>query len=239
MGQGVVTGDRQAFFANIRNNIKTPPVGRAKRVENPMDGLFTQRETTLEERNVLRDRFIGEWNNLGGGQAFSVKNRVELAQKLKQVILERGIKKAMRWDRPELDKLNLEEIFSDAGASMSKWPLGEKDGNVKHKAASMDAGVVWGEMLMAESGTVVITGSAKQPTSVAILPLTFIAICTTAELVDGMYSVMKRFKKDYGTSLPTTATFITGPSRTTDIEMDLSIGVHGSRYVHVFILDEE
>lgn len=238
MGQGVITGDRKTFFDNIRNNIKTPPVGRAKRVEDPMEGLFTKRGTTVEERRELRERFIEEWNNLGGGNAFSVKNRVELAQKLKQVILERGIKKAMRWDHPELDKLNLEEIFSDAGAAISTWPLGENDNNVKYKAAGMDAGVVWGEMLMAESGTVVITGTAKQPTSVAILPLTFIAICTTAQLVDGMYTVMKELKERFGTSLPTTATFISGPSRTTDIEMDLTIGVHGSRYVHVFILDE-
>lgn len=239
MGQGVLTGDRQAFFDNIRNKIKTPPNERAKRVEDPMEGLFTKRGTTVEERRELRERFIEEWNKLGGGNAYNVKNRVELAQKIKQIINERGIKKAMRWDHPELDKLNLEEIFADAGAEMLKWPLGENSGNVKHKAASMDAGVVWGEIAMAETGSVVITQNAKQPTSVAILPLTFMAILTTAQLVDGLYSVMKEFKKRFGTNLPTTATFITGPSRTTDIEMDLSIGVHGSRYVHVFILDEE
>ncbi|MGI6092496.1 MAG: LUD domain-containing protein [Veillonellaceae bacterium] len=239
MGQGVLTGDRKAFFDNIRSKIKTSPSERAKRVEDPMEGLFTKRGTTVEERRELRERFIDEWNKLGGGNAFSVKNRTELAQKIKQVINERGIKKAMRWDHPELEKLNLEEIFSDAGAEMLKWPLGENSSAVKYKAASMDCGVVWGEIAMAETGTVVITHNAKQPTSVAILPLTFMAICTTAQLVDGLYSVMKELKKRFGTSLPTTATFITGPSRTTDIEMDLSIGVHGSRYVHVFILDEE
>lgn len=239
MAHGVVSGDRQAFFANIRNNIKNPPGGRAKRVENPMEGLFTQRETTLDERNVLRERFIREWTNLGGGEAFAVKDRAELAQKMKQVIVERKIKTAMRWDHEELEKLNLEEIFSDAGAKLLTWPLGAATtDDVKHKAAAMDCGVVWGELAMAETGTVVITANAKQPTSVAILPLTFMAVLTTAQLVDGMYSVMKQFKKQFGTSLPTTATFITGPSRTTDIEMDLSIGVHGSRYVHVFILDE-
>ncbi|MDD4600143.1 Lactate utilization protein C [bioreactor metagenome] len=238
MAKGVITGDRNAFFTNIRNKIKTPPGGRAQRVENPMEGLFTRRETTLEERQVLRDRFIGEWNNLGG-EAFNVKNRVELAQKMKQVMLERGLKKAMCWDHPELNKLNLEEVFTDAGGTLLKWPLGENSSDVKYKAGTMEAGIVWGDMAMAESGTVVITGNAKQPTTVAILPLTFMVVFTTAQLVDGMYSVMKEFKKRYGTSLPTTATFISGPSRTTDIEMDLTIGVHGPRYVYAFILNEE
>ncbi len=237
MGQGVLTGDRQAFFSAIRNNIKTPPAQKAKRVENPMDGLFTERETTVKDRQDLRERFIKEWTALGG-QAFSVANRVELAQKMKQVILERGIKKAMCWDHPELEKLNMEEMFSDAQASLTKWPVAEKSSGWKKAAAAMEAGIVWADMVMAESGTVVLPQAPGQSTSVCVLPLTFIAICTTAQLVDGFAPVMKTFKQRYGTTLPTTITFISGPSRTTDIEMDLTIGVHGARYVYTFILDE-
>ena len=48
MGLGVLTGDRQSFFLGLRKNIKTHLGGKAKRVENPIDGLFTQRETTAE-----------------------------------------------------------------------------------------------------------------------------------------------------------------------------------------------
>lgn len=238
MAQGTLTGDRQAFLSSIRNNIKAPPGGKAKRVENPMDGLFTNRETNVQDRRDLRERFIKEWNALGG-EAHSVKNQVELARGLKQVILERGIKKAMRWDHPELEKLNLEEAFSDAQAKLTKWPVADKGSNWKQEAASFEAGIVWADMAMAETGTVVLPHDAKQAASTCVLPLTFIAICTTAQLVDGFYDVMKTFKKRYGTQLPTTSTFISGPSRTTDIEMDLSIGVHGARYVYVFIMDEE
>lgn len=238
MAQGTLTGDRQAFFSNIRNNIKTPPGGKAKRVENPMDGLFTNRETTVQDRQHLRERFIQEWNALGG-EAHGVKNQVELARSLKQVIHTRGIKKAMRWDHPELEKLNLDEVFSDAQATLTKWPVADKSSDWKKEAATFEAGIVWAEMAMAETGTVVLPHNCKKAASTCVLPLTFIAICTTAQLVDGFYDVMKAFKKQFGTDLPTTTTFISGPSRTTDIEMDLSIGVHGARYVYVFIMDEE
>lgn len=238
MGQGTLTGNREAFFSNLRQNMKTPPGGKAKRVENPMDGLFTQRQTTLEERKELRDRFIQEWNALGG-QAFSIKDRNEIVPVLKQIIQERNIKSAMRWDHPELEKLKLEEIFTEGQAALSRWPLGKSYKEWISKAAAMEAGIVWGDIAMAETGTIVLPGATPgQPASVGVLPLTLIAIFTTAQLVDGLDSVMRILKKRYGTELPTTTTFISGPSRTTDIEMVLTIGVHGSRYVYALILDE-
>ena len=238
MANGILTGDREAFFSTIRQNIKTPPDGKAPRIENPMDGLFTQRETTVEDRRDLRERFIQEWTNLGG-KAFPVKDRNELAQALKGIIQERNIQKAMRWDHPELTTLKLEEVFSEAQASLSKWPLDKNYDNWIGKAAAMDAGIVWADIAMTETGTVVLPASSPgQPTSVCVLPITLIAIFTTAQLVDGFAGVVKLFKERYGTNLPTTTTFISGPSRTTDIEMVLTIGVHGSRYVYALILDE-
>jgi len=238
MGLGVLTGDRNAFFSGLRKNMNTPPGGKAKRVENPMDGLFTQREKTVDERRELRERFTKEWTTLGG-KVFSVKDRNELAQGLKQIIQERNLQKAMRWDHPELENLRLEEIFSDTQASLSKWPLDKKYSDWIGKAAAMEAGIVWPDIVMAETGTIVLPSSSPgQPATICVLPITLIAIFTTAQLVDGLASVMKFFKERYGTDLPTTTTFISGPSRTTDIEMVLTIGVHGSRYVYALILDE-
>nr|WP_092074828.1 lactate utilization protein [Dendrosporobacter quercicolus]NSL48963.1 lactate utilization protein [Dendrosporobacter quercicolus DSM 1736]SDN15921.1 L-lactate dehydrogenase complex protein LldG [Dendrosporobacter quercicolus] len=237
MAQGKLTGDREAFFSAIRNRIKTPPGSKAGRVENPMDGLFTERGTTVEERRELRERFIKEWKALGG-QAFSVGNRDELANALTAIIRERGIQQAVRWDHPELEKLNLREIFAQAEAKLFVWPLATGRQEWIPSAESMEAGVVWGDIAMAETGTLVLPGGAGQPTTVSILPITLIAVFTTAQLVDGFYSVMKLLKQRYGTKLPTTTTFIAGPSRTSDIEMDLTIGVHGSKYVYVCIMDE-
>lgn len=239
MAQGVLTGNREAFFSTIRQNIKTPHGGKAPRVENPMDGLFTQRQTNVEERRDLRERFIHEWTTLGG-KAFSIKNRTELGQVIKQIIQERQLQRAMCWDHPELENLKLEEIFSDTQASLSRWPLEKNYSDWIGKAAAMEAGIVWGDMVMAETGTLVLpAASPGQPASISVLPLTLIAIFTTAQLVDGFAAVVKSFKERFGTDLPTTTTFISGPSRTTDIEMVLTIGVHGSRYVYAVILDEE
>ena len=239
MAKGLLTGNREAFFSTIRQNIKTPPGGKTPRMENPMDGLFTHRDTTVEDRQGLRERFIHEWNTLGG-KAFAVKDRTELAQRLKEIIEERNIQKAMRWDHPELSKLNLENIFYAAKADVARWPLEKNYDKWIGKAAAMDAGIVWADIAMAETGTVVLPGSTSgRPAIIGVLPITLIVIFTTAQLVDGFAGVSKFFKERFGTKLPTTTTFISGPSRTTDIEMVLTIGVHGSRYVYALILDEE
>ncbi|MBC8015150.1 MAG: lactate utilization protein [Sporomusaceae bacterium] len=239
MAKGLLTGDRKEFFSAIRQNIKTPPGGKVPRMENPMDGLFTQRDTTVEERQGLRERFIHEWTTLGG-KAFAVKNRDELASALKEIIQEREIKNAMRWDHPELTKLRLENVFYGAQADLFTWPLEKIYDKWIGRAAAMDAGIVWADIAMAETGTVVLPGSSPgRPTNVSVLPITLIAIFTTSQLVDGFAGVVKFLKERFGTKLPTTTTFISGPSRTTDIEMVLTIGVHGSRYVYALILDEE
>ena len=238
MGLGVLTGDRKGFFSQLQKNMKSRPRERAKRVENPMDGLFTERKTTLTDRKDLRERFSKEWTTLGG-KTFHIKDRNELGQSIKQIIQERQIQKVMCWDTPELENLKLEEIFSDTKTTLSKWPLEQQYTDWIGKAAAMDAGIVWADIAMAETGTIVLpTASPTKPVSVCVLPLTLIAIFTTAQLVDGLASVMKILKERYGTTLPTTITFISGPSRTTDIEMVLTIGVHGSRYVYALILDE-
>lgn len=238
MAKELLTGDRKAFFSAIRQNIKIPPGGKTPRMEKPMDGLFTQRDTTVEDRQGLRERFIHEWNTLGG-KAFAVKDRGELAQTLKGIIQEREIKNAMRWDHPELTKLNLENVFYGAQADLFTWPLEKRYDKWSGKAAAMDAGIIWADVAMAETGTVVLPSSTPgRPSIIGVLPITLIAIFTTSQLVDGFAGVTKFFKERFGTKLPTTTTFISGPSRTTDIEMVLTIGVHGSRYVYALILDE-
>jgi len=238
MGLGVVTGDRNAFFAGLRKNMQNSPEGKSKRIDNPMEGLFVQRQTTMDGRRALREQFIKEWTMLGG-KAFSIKDGNELGQAIKQIIQERQLVKVMRWDDPELENLKLEEIFSDTKAHLLRWPLEKKYSDWIGKAAAMDAGIVWADSAIAETGTIVLpSSSAGKPASVCVLPLTLIAIFTTAQLVDGLADVMQMLKERYGTELPTTTTFISGPSRTTDIEMVLTIGVHGSRYVYALILDE-
>jgi len=104
-----------------------------------------------------------------------------------------------------------------------------------------DIGISGANLAVAESGTLVIVsneGNARLTTS---LPPVHIALVTTEKFVETLEQAVTLIKAlipaSSGFKLTSYVSFITGPSRTTDIEKELVIGVHGPQELHVIILD--
>ncbi len=93
---------------------------------------------------------------------------------------------------------------------------------------------------IAETGTVMVHSSAALPIGLCFLPETHIVVLPAGEIVggyeDGWAKLRNRLGGDVG-SLPRSVTLITGPSRTSDIEKTLQIGVHGPRRLHLVMID--
>lgn len=93
---------------------------------------------------------------------------------------------------------------------------------------------------IAETGTVMVHSSRALPVSLCFLPETHIVVLARTDIVgayeDGWARLRTRTGDDVK-SLPRTVTLITGPSRTSDIEKTLQIGVHGPRRLHVVVTD--
>ncbi len=110
----------------------------------------------------------------------------------------------------------------------------------KHFFAA-DIGISGANLAVAESGTLVIIsneGNARLATS---LPPVHIALVTTEKFVETLEQAITLIKvlipASSGLKLTSYLSFITGPSRTTDIEKELVTGVHGPQELHVIILD--
>jgi iron-sulfur cluster protein len=104
-----------------------------------------------------------------------------------------------------------------------------------------EIGISGANFAVAESGTLVLVsneGNARLTTS---LPPVHIAIVTTEKFVETLEEATALVKAlvmaSSGTKLTSYVSFITGPSRTTDIEKELVTGVHGPQEVHIIILD--
>ena len=104
-----------------------------------------------------------------------------------------------------------------------------------------DVGISGANLAVAESGTLVIVsneGNARLATS---LPSVHIALITTEKFVETLEQAVTLIKSlipaSSGLKMTAYVSFITGPSRTTDIEKELVVGVHGPQELHVIILD--
>jgi L-lactate dehydrogenase complex protein LldG len=88
---------------------------------------------------------------------------------------------------------------------------------------------------IAETGTLVTLSGAQTPGTVSLLPETHIAIVSAARIVRGMEEAWKLMRQERA-RLPRAVNFISGPSRTADIEQTVSLGAHGPYRVHVILV---
>jgi len=82
---------------------------------------------------------------------------------------------------------------------------------------------------LADTGSVLVTDGKGDPLKASLLPEVHIAILRSADIYPSLPDAMPLVKNT------SAAVFITGPSRTADIEMTLTIGVHGPKEIHVFL----
>lgn len=90
---------------------------------------------------------------------------------------------------------------------------------------------------VAETGTVLVRSGAESPNGLHLLPEAHIAIVDSTTIVGSYEEALQILGRDK--AWPRAATFITGPSRTADIEKTPQIGVHGPRQLHIILIDGE
>jgi L-lactate dehydrogenase complex protein LldG len=89
---------------------------------------------------------------------------------------------------------------------------------------------------VAETGTLMLCSSPETPAAVSLLPETHIAIVRASRIVAYMEEAWALARAELG-SLPRAVNFISGPSRTGDIEQTIVLGAHGPYRVHLVIVE--
>ena len=98
----------------------------------------------------------------------------------------------------------------------------------------LDVGVTGADAALAESGTLVLTHGEGRPRMASLIPEIHIALLEV--------SLIERTLAHWAHENPrlvektTNLVFVTGPSRTADIEQQLNLGVHGPRHLHVVMI---
>jgi L-lactate dehydrogenase complex protein LldG len=180
-------------------------------------------ETQVAERIAAKAR---EWN--------SEDNRTGLKQETQQTEL-------LAWAPDRLPITELGSRLEEAGISLFV-PDDMHDDEVRRRAAGAMIGVTGVEAAFASTGSVVLTFAAGRSRAASLLPLHHIVLVPLSRL----YPTFEAWLGDLRGSgqlaeflrRSRQVVFVTGPSKSADIELNLTLGVHGPRAVHALLFHD-
>jgi L-lactate dehydrogenase complex protein LldG len=98
-----------------------------------------------------------------------------------------------------------------------------------HELTKCDVGITECDVLIAQTGSVVLTSRSAGGRALSVLPPHHVVLARRDQLVADLPEAFELLKTTYGTNYPSMISFITGPSRTGDIERILVLGAHGPK----------
>ena len=210
-----VSQAKENIFKKIRQALtNSTPVPFPQSEGNSAVFQISQQEPEIE--------FAEKFTKLLGKFIFCV-NHQELAAKLTDLAAHKGLRNI--YCREETLKSILQKNnFLD----FSQTSLGE-----------CDAAVTSCELLIARTGSIVMSTAQESGRTVSVFAPIHICIAYTNQLVYDIKDGLQLLKEKFQNNLPSLITFATGPSRTADIEKSLVVGVHGPKEVYLFLVDEK
>lgn len=185
----------------------------------------------LEERVAqFSDNF-----HAAGGHVKRLADWNEVQAFLSAQMRELGAREVLRQDQAELAALDLERIGAAAGARVSVWNSSDTE-EWTARAAEADIGIVVADYAAAHTGTVAVQSAGNKGRSVSLLPTVLVLIVPLERLVTRLGEILTELDARGRRDLPAGIHFISGPSRSADIENDLTIGVHGPGIVYALIV---
>ncbi len=171
---------------------------------------------TRKLADSLTRRFEAELTALSG--TFTACTAGDLPKLILALLRERGITEIVAWEADHLPGGLAEALQRDGiGIRYGSHP-------------EIRAGITGAVAGVAETGSIVITSGAGRPLTTSLLPEIHIAILDEKDIYENLPQVLNLQEVRDASC----AALISGPSRTADIEMALTIGVHGPGEVHVF-----
>ena len=207
---------REAILGSIRSHLA------ASVPSDEISHGFTRMNTDLSSSVEICGQFKASLEAVDG-HCVIVRGDNEIAQALTQIIRAERIAIS---DNPEVERLlhltdlEIEELGIVPNA---------------HDIFRFDVGISTVQAAIAETGTLVLDSTRERHRLLSLVPPVHIAIVRASQIYRTLGEVLSLIRKDK--EISPAVTFITGPSRTADIELTLAIGVHGPQELYV-IIDE-
>lgn len=222
---------RESFLARVR---EAAEVGRVFRVQSkPVDAMAGRlgRLPGLVERLTLEV-------NAAGGQAIAAPSVDGARVHLRELLVKCRAASALCWRHPVLDRIGMGELLAEL--KIERWDYdtlnGQLPDEVQRRMNEADVGITGTHWAIAETGTLALAAGPGSERLASLLPPVHVAVVEEAQIVPDLFDVFQVLESAGLESLTSNLTLITGPSKTGDIELRLTTGVHGPAEWHVIII---
>jgi len=173
-----------------------------------------------------------------GGVSYLVADLAAARETLATILQKFQPRRALLWEHPLLDKLQVAELLADRGIdTLDHADLVPLDRAAqRERVLAADIGITSADWGIAETGTLVMRARPGQERFASLLPPVHVAIVERSQLAADLLDVFAALQAAGLESLPSNITLITGPSKTGDIELQLTTGVHGPGEWHVIVV---
>lgn len=219
---------RQEILTAIRRNLaKSEPFDAAHREhhahqENPANTPLVS-SANLQKVSLI-ERFRENLISIGGNCSV-VGSEQEAAQAIETIVGNTKVQRIATSDAILVEKtVGLLKTDAEFMQNVSAGALFE-----------CDFGITSAQWAIAETGTLVLESEKESNRLTSLVPPVHICLLEAKNMRQTLGEILQNLNAE---NLSRTVTFITGPSRTSDIELTLAIGVHGPAELHVIVIDE-
>lgn len=221
--------NRESFLGRVRQAAESGRAWRITHQELPAEVGY------VGARGDLCNQLAAEIQEVGG-LAQVVETHEAARTCLSELLEHYQTRLAICWRHPLLERLGLRELLAARGVQHEDYESlrGRPESELRATLLAADVGITSVDFAIAESGTLVVRARPGQERCASLVAPVHVAIVQSAQIVPDLIDAVTRFPAADG-SLGSNIALITGPSKTGDIELQLTTGVHGPGKWHVIV----
>ncbi|HMD86278.1 MAG TPA: lactate utilization protein [Terriglobia bacterium] len=234
---------REEMLDRVRKALGRPDTGSLVTPLPPLD--LTGVMPPLAPDDYLT-KFEAGWEKVAG-IAYRVSNMDELEAVFRRILVLAETQSVALSGNPLLAELGITDRLSPLNKFVTSWPPGvgvagtDALTDFNNASFAAGAGITGVDFVLAESGTLVLSSATERVQMASLAPPIHIALYRRSQLVGSLDEVLARLPISNSPDCPTagrSVVFITGTSRTADIEQILIKGVHGPREAHAILVED-
>lgn len=227
--------ERDAIFARIREALRRPaPVpGQPHPHHSPEAAPHADPRVAVQARQWLPavGPTFEEWATLFRTNALELKAEFELLDNPGAMI--EAVRKIARNDGWKRVASHGGSLTHSLCAELDLPVLSTDQPYDVNELETCDASITECDALIAQTGSVLVTSRSAGGRALSVLPPHHVVLARNEQLLPDLPAAFELLQRKYGPNYPSFISFITGPSRTGDIERILVLGAHGPKRLTV------